>query len=205
MDAETDTGADTSADADTDAGTDIDASVARLRSALAAAPLSRRYTPGELETVYAFAHAQLARRRFAEALPIFAFLTQYAPTALPYLGGLGLCLRQSGRHDDAIQVYSFIGMLAPEALDASLQVAYCLLVQQRHDAAIGLLGLLARHAVTPGTVHPAITRATALLALLGQPPLEDSSAGTGDAPPDGRFHGTTRASPPAPSHEPRDE
>ncbi|WP_267847031.1 tetratricopeptide repeat protein [Robbsia betulipollinis] len=161
---------DASAGMDANPGADIGASVARLRAALAAAPLSQRYTSGELETVYAFAHAQLARRRFAEALPIFAFLTQYAPTALSYLDGLGCCLQQLGRHDDAIQVYAFIGMLAPEALDASLQLAHCLLAQQRHEAALGLLGLLARHAAAPGAAHPASARAAGLLALLGQPP-----------------------------------
>lgn len=152
------------------AGADIIASVARLRAALAAAPLSARYTAGELETVYAFAHAQLARQRYAEALPIFAFLTQYAPTALPYLAGLGLCLQQVGRHDDAIQVHSFIALLAPQDLHASLEIAQSLLAQHRHDAAIDLLGLLARQAAAPGEAHPAATRAAALLTLLGAAP-----------------------------------
>lgn len=139
-----------------------------LKAELAAAPLSRRYSDDELEAVYALAYSQIQQNHHAAALPLFAFLTQYAPTNLHYLMGLGMCFQKLGEFEAAVQVYSFIGVLDEEAFDASLHVAECLLFLQQTSSATALLTLLVQQAKDVGAETIVSTRAAALLDLLGK-------------------------------------
>lgn len=115
---------------------------ANMSEALQNLPSSHLYTKEQLELVYSIAYGYATQNHFKEALPLFAFLTQYAPTTKHFLTGLGLCLQRLERYADAIQVYSFIGTIYPDSPESSVQVAECLICQSRYEEALEVLNVV---------------------------------------------------------------
>jgi len=140
--------------------------VSKLRADVAAATYSSRYSPDELETMYAIAYSHCTHSRFDVALPLFKLLTIYAPTTAHYISGLGLCLQRLGLYTDAVVVYGYVEMLEPDKLLTALRVAECMLSLQQVEEASELLGVIVQHAAQTGIDSVESTRAAAMLALL---------------------------------------
>ncbi|MBV7485204.1 SycD/LcrH family type III secretion system chaperone [Bordetella sp. BOR01] len=119
----------------------------------------------QLEVIYALAYAHVAQHQYAQALPLFAFLSQYGATRKHYLSGLALCLQMVGRYDEAICIYSLIGTLYPDTPDAALRVAECQLAQADTESARAELVRVLELAGTSGRHGQARARAQALLNL----------------------------------------
>ncbi|MDQ8033441.1 SycD/LcrH family type III secretion system chaperone [Bordetella genomosp. 1] len=137
-----------------------------LFDGLAALPGSQRLTSEQLEVIYALAYAHVAQGQYAQALPVFAFLSQYGPTRKHYLAGLALCLQMEARYDEAIRIYSLIGVLFPTAAEATLRVAECQLAQAQLDAARASLELVLASAREDAAHAGLAPRAQALLSAL---------------------------------------
>ena len=88
-------------------------------------PASRRFTAEQLEVIYAMGYSHVQQQQWRQALPIFAFLSQYGPTRMHYLAGLALCLHMARRHEEAIDICSLMLVLFPESLQASMRIAEC--------------------------------------------------------------------------------
>lgn len=86
-------------------------------------PASRRFTPEQLEVIYALGYSHVQQQHWPQALSIFAFLSQYGPTRAHYLAGLALSLQMLGRHDEAINIHSLMLVLFPDQLSPMLHVA----------------------------------------------------------------------------------
>lgn len=97
----------------------------RLYQGLDALPGSRRFSAEQLEVIYAMGYAHIVQQQYAQALPVFAFLSQYGPTRKHYLCGLALCLQMLKRHDEALRMYSLVLTLFPDAADAAVSIAEC--------------------------------------------------------------------------------
>lgn len=98
-------------------------------------PASRRFTPEQLEVIYAMGYSHIQQQQWQQALPIFAFLSQYGPTRAHYLAGLALCLQMAQRHDEAINIWSLKLVLFPDQLSPQLHIAECQLAMgERADA-----------------------------------------------------------------------
>ncbi|WP_336885384.1 SycD/LcrH family type III secretion system chaperone [Achromobacter pulmonis] len=138
----------------------------QLYDGLAALPGSQRLTADQLEVIYAMAYAHVAQAQYAQALPLFAFLSQYGPTRKHYLTGLALCLQMQARFDEAIRIYSLIGVLYPLAPEATLRVAECQLALAQTGAARESLQLVAQAAQADSSHASLGARAASLLALL---------------------------------------
>lgn len=131
-------------------------------------PGSQRLSAEQLEVIYALAYAHVAQGQYAQALPLFAFLSQYGPTRKHYLSGLALCLQMQARYDEAIRIYSLVGTLFPVAPEATLRVAECQLALAHADEARqSLEQVLAAASEDPA--HAGLApRAQMLLAALGR-------------------------------------
>lgn len=92
-------------------------------------PASRRFTAEQLEVIYALGYSHAQQQQWPQALPIFAFLSQYGPTRRHYLAGLALCLHMVDRHEEAINIYTLMLVLFPDNLQPSLHIAECQLAQ----------------------------------------------------------------------------
>ncbi|NMK47572.1 SycD/LcrH family type III secretion system chaperone [Achromobacter sp. Bel] len=137
----------------------------QLFDGLGALPGSQRFTADQLEVIYALAYAHVTQRQYAQALPMFAFLSQYGPTRKHYLAGLALCLQMQARYDEAIRIYSLIGTLFPVTPEAVLRVAECQLALADVPAAQASLRMVAEYAQADAA-HAALgERARSLLAL----------------------------------------
>ena len=95
----------------------------KLYDGLDGLPSSKRLTAEQLEVIYSLAYAHVVQQQYAQALPMFTFLSQYGPTRKHYLSGLALCLRMQSRFDEAINMYSLVLVLFPDSLDAALHIA----------------------------------------------------------------------------------
>lgn len=122
----------------------------RLCDGLDALPSSRRFTAEQLEVIYALAYAHVAQGQYAQALPVFAFLSQYGPTRRHYLSGLALCLQMTGRHDEAININALCATLFPDSVQSTLRIAECQLAAGRGDEAKATLDMLVRYAEAGG-------------------------------------------------------
>ena len=139
-----------------------------LFDGLSGLPGSQRMSAEQLEVIYALAYAHVAQGQYAQALPLFAFLSQYGPTRKHYLSGLALCLQMQARYDEAVRIYSLVGTLFPVSPEATLRVAECQLAQaQADDARVSLELVLAAAAEDPAHADLA-PRARMLLAALGR-------------------------------------
>jgi len=116
-------------------------------------PSSKRFTPEQLEAIYALAYTHIAQGQYAQALPIFAFLAQYGPTCRHYLYGLALSLQMSGRLDEAIGMYSLCAMLFPDAFESTQRIAQCQVIAGQRDEACETLTLLVQRARATGNVE----------------------------------------------------
>ena len=116
-------------------------------------PSSKRFTPEQLEAIYALAYTHIAQGQYAQALPIFAFLAQYGPTCRHYLYGLALSLQMSARLDEAIGMYSLCAMLFPDSFEATQRIAQCQVLAGRRDDACETLTLLMQRARATGNVE----------------------------------------------------
>jgi len=137
----------------------------QLYDGLAALPGSQRLTADQLEVIYAMAYAHVAQAQYAQALPLFAFLSQYGPTRKHYLAGLALCLQMQARYEEAIRIQSLIGVLYPLAPEATLRVAECQLALAQPEAARESLRLVVAAAEADSAYAPLGARAASLLAL----------------------------------------
>jgi type III secretion system low calcium response chaperone LcrH/SycD len=106
-----------------------------LYEGLEGLPSSKRFTREQLEAVYALAYAHLAQGQYAQALPMLAFLAQYAPTRRQYLYGLALSLQMLDHLDAAIGMYSLCALLYPESHEAVQRIAQCHVSAGRPEAA----------------------------------------------------------------------
>ena len=136
----------------------------QLYDGLAALPGSQRLTADQLEVIYAMAYAHVAQAQYAQALPLFAFLSQYGPTRKHYLAGLALCLQMQARYEEAIRIQSLIGVLYPLAPEATLRVAECQLALAQPEAARESLRLVVAAAEAVSAYAPLGARAASLLA-----------------------------------------
>ena len=101
-----------------------------LRTGLEALPSSHRFTPEQLEVLYALAYAHMQQQQWRQALNLFAFLSQYGPTRRHYLAGLAQCLRMAERHEEAINIWTLVQLAASLEDSDPLKVrAGALLVQ----------------------------------------------------------------------------
>lgn len=139
-----------------------------LFDGLTSLPGSQRLSAEQLEVIYALAYSHVAQGQYAQALPLFAFLSQYGPTRKHYLSGLALCLQMQARYDEAIRIYSLVGTLFPVSPEATLRVAECqLALAQTDEARVSLELVLA--AASEDAVHADLApRAQMLLAALGR-------------------------------------
>ncbi|WP_338149761.1 SycD/LcrH family type III secretion system chaperone [Achromobacter ruhlandii] len=135
---------------------------------LAALPASQRLTADQLEVIYAMAYAHVAQAQYAQALPLFAFLSQYGPTRKHYLAGLALCLQMQARYEEAIRIHSLVGVLFPLAPEATLRVAECQLALGQAEAARESLQLVAAAAQDDDAYAQLGARAASLLVLTGK-------------------------------------
>ncbi len=108
-----------------------------------ASPVSKRFTPEQLEVIYGLAYAHAQQRQWEKALPIFAFLSQYGPTRRHYLAGLAQCMREVDRVEDAKNLYSLMLMLFPDHLEPLLYIAECQIAMKDFAAAEASLRELA--------------------------------------------------------------
>lgn len=100
---------------------------------------SRRFTPEQLEVIYAMGYAEVGQQRWDSALRIFSFLSLYGPTRRHYLVGLATCLQKLGRWDDAIGIWRLVLVVFDGSLEPAFQIAYCQLAAgQREQALAGL-------------------------------------------------------------------
>lgn len=136
-----------------------------LYEGLAALPGSQRLTAEQLEVIYALAYAHVAQGQYAQALPLFAFLSQYGPTRKHYLSGLALSLQMTERFEEAICIHSLVGTLFPGSPDSALRVAECQLALGNLDAARAELRNVAEFAAASGQHEQDGARARALLDL----------------------------------------
>jgi type III secretion system low calcium response chaperone LcrH/SycD len=139
----------------------------KLHEGLSALPSAKRFTPEQLEVIYALAYAHVAQGQYAQALPVFAFLSQYGPTRKHYLYGLALCLQMLSRLDEAIHMYSLCATLFPESVEATLRIAECQIAAGQREEAGKTLGLLLRYAEAGGGADLA-AKAKALLNLISK-------------------------------------
>lgn len=139
-----------------------------LFDGLASLPGSQRLSAEQLEVIYALAYSHVAQGQYAQALPLFAFLSQYGPTRKHYLSGLALCLQMQARYDEAIRIYSLVGTLFPVSPEATLRVAECQLAQARADEARVSLELVLAAANENAAHADLAPRAQMLLAALGR-------------------------------------
>src|SRR5690606_16457968 len=107
---------------------------------------TKRFTREQLEVIYAMGYAHIAQRHYAQALPVFAFLTQYGPTRRHYLYGLALCLHMVGRIEEAISMYSLCGLLFPDSFETAQRLAQCQVAAGRREEASDTLNILLRNA-----------------------------------------------------------
>lgn len=121
---------------------DFHAFSAAFHEAFEELPASRRFTPEQLEVIYGLAYAHAQQKQWDQALPIFAFLSQYGPTRRHYLAGLAQCTRALGRHGEAVNIYALMLTLFPDHLEAGVQLAECQLAQGEATAALTTLKLL---------------------------------------------------------------
>lgn len=140
----------------------------QLYDGLAALPGSQRLTADQLEVIYAMAYAHVAQAQYAQALPLFTFLSQYGPTRKHYLVGLALCLQMQERYEEAIRIHSLIGVLYPLAPEATLRVAECQLALEQIEAARDSLRLVMDVVRDHGAYAQLGARAASLLALTGK-------------------------------------
>jgi tetratricopeptide (TPR) repeat protein len=105
-------------------------------------PASRRFTPEQLEVIYALAYSHARQQQWSQALPIFAFLSQYGPTRRHYLAGLAQSLQMLKRLEEAVLIYSLMLVLFPDQLEPSIHVAQCQLAQGDRDSAVATLSQL---------------------------------------------------------------
>lgn len=140
----------------------------QLYEGLAALPGSQRLTADQLEVIYAMAYTHVAQAQYAQALPLFAFLSQYGPTRKHYLAGLALCLQMLARYEEAIRIHSLSGVLHPLAPEATLRVAECQLALARSEAARESLRLVVAAAEADSAYAPLGAHAASLLALIGK-------------------------------------
>lgn len=122
----------------------------QLFDGLSALSSSKRFTSEQLEVIYALAYAHVAQGQYAQALPVFAFLSQYGPTRKHYLYGLALCLQMLNRLDEAINIYSVCVTLFPDAVEATLRIAECQIAAGQREEAGKTLRLLLRYAEEGG-------------------------------------------------------
>ncbi|MHA7124172.1 SycD/LcrH family type III secretion system chaperone [Achromobacter xylosoxidans] len=134
---------------------------------LANLPSARRFTPEQLEVIYALGYAHVAQGQYAQALPIFAFLSQYGPTRRHYLYGLALCLQMAGRYDEALNINALCATLFPESALPTLRIAECQMAAGQTEEARATLTLLTRYARAGGEADVG-NRAQALLDLMAQ-------------------------------------
>lgn len=132
---------------------------------LAGLPSARRFTSEQLEVIYGLAYAHVAQGQYAQALPIFAFLSQYGPTRGHYLHGLALCLQMAGRYDEALNINALCTTLFPESALPTLRTAECQMAAGRVEEARATLDMLARYAHAGGDAEIG-NRARALLDLM---------------------------------------
>ena len=135
-----------------------------LRTGLKALPSSHRFTPEQLEVLYALAYAHMQQQQWRQALNLFAFLSQYGPTRRHYLAGLAQCLRMAERHEEAINIWTLVLALFPDNLSPSLHIAQCQLAMGDTVAAQQTLRQLA---ASLEDSDPLKVRAGALLVQLG--------------------------------------
>lgn len=141
-----------------------DAAAESLYADLEALPSSKRMSKEQLEVMYALAYTQLTQEHYDQALPLFAFLSQYGPTRKHYLVGLGICLQMLEREDDAINIYSLVLTLYPDSLTTALRVAECYIALKQFEQARHTLELLSID--DAGAYADVATRSKALLQLL---------------------------------------
>jgi len=138
----------------------------RLYQGLEALPGSQRFTAEQLEVIYAMGYAHIVQNQYAQALPVFAFLSQYGPTRKHYLSGLALCLQMEKRFEEALRIYSLVLTLFPDAADAAVSIAECeLALGQTENARRTLQGASAIAQENPAHAR-AGERANALSRLL---------------------------------------
>ena len=140
----------------------------QLYDGLEALPGSQRLAPEQLEVIYALAYTHTAQGQYDQALPLFAFLSQYGPTRKHYLIGLAFCLQRAGRYDEAIRIYSLIGTLYPDSIDAAFRVGECLLALERIDEAHQQFALVAEAAKASGEHADILSRACSLMAFTSE-------------------------------------
>lgn len=137
----------------------------QLFDGLQALPSSSRLTPEQLEVIYALAYTHVVQKQYAQALPVFSFLSQYGPTRKHYLSGLGLCLHMVGRHEEAINIYSVVILLFPDSFDAALHVAEAQIALEQFDDALVSLRRVAESDQAPAELR---TRAATLVGMIGK-------------------------------------
>ncbi len=135
-----------------------------LRTGLDALPSSKRFTPEQLEVLYALGYAHMQQQQWRQGLNLFAFLSQYGPTRRHYLAGLAQCLRMAERYEEAINIWTLILVLFPDNLSPSLHIAQCQLAMGDAAAAQQTLRQLA---AALEDSDPLKVRAGALLGQLG--------------------------------------
>lgn len=140
-----------------------------LYQKLEALPGSSRLNAEQLEVIYAMGYAHIMQQQYAQALPVFAFLSQYGPTRKHYLSGLALCLQMQKRHEEALRIHSLVLTLFPDAADAAVSIAECeLALGQVEQARRTLQGAAALAEENPAHAR-AGERAKALGRLLDRP------------------------------------
>ncbi|MET4580097.1 tetratricopeptide repeat protein [Ottowia thiooxydans] len=105
-------------------------------------PAANRFSPEQLEVIYGMGYAHAQQKQWEQALPIFAFLSQYGPSRRHYLAGLAQCTRELGRLDEAKNVYALMLTLFPDHLEPGVQLAECQLALGEVSAALTTLNLL---------------------------------------------------------------
>ncbi|HYC37694.1 MAG TPA: SycD/LcrH family type III secretion system chaperone [Usitatibacter sp.] len=143
---------------------------------------SKRFSPEELEAVYALAHGLFASGKFDEALKYFGFLTLYRPTDPKYLLGLAASQQMARQFEAAIQTYSFLTLLDPSDPGPTLRIGECLMMLGQAGEARDSFTMVIAMANVSGGQHAALkARAEGLLAALSQSPAKPGVAAPASA------------------------
>jgi type III secretion system low calcium response chaperone LcrH/SycD len=132
-------------------------------------PSSKRFSPEELEAVYALARGMYMSGKFEESLRYFAYLTLYRPTEPKYLLGLAGSQQMARQFEAAIQTFSFLTLLDPTDPEPTLHIGECLMLLGQLPEARDSFTMVVAMANVSGGRHAALqARAEGLLQAIGQ-------------------------------------
>lgn len=134
-----------------------------LGALFAALPGSRRFTPGQIESVHRMGFAALAAGEMAQAQRLYEWLTVYAGHDPRSWRGLAACLHAQGEYAPALLYWTTVSLLDPQAIDATLYAGRCQAQLGQVDDARATLDLVRRH---PGAEPALRQQAEQLIALL---------------------------------------